>query len=73
MVKCPIEGCSYDTGEADPAVIVALLNLHALSHTKPTLPSQPKLDRPKIDIGVEEEVWNGFIRRWEALKLVQAL
>ncbi|KAK3779410.1 hypothetical protein RRG08_015811 [Elysia crispata] len=35
----------------------------------PTLkPPQPKLDRPRIDIGVEEEVWNGFVRRWEAFK-----
>ena len=68
MVKCSIEGCSFETTETDPGVIVALLNLHALSHTQPQKPSQPKLDRPRIDIGVEEEVWNGFQRRWEAFK-----
>ena len=68
MVKCSIEGCSWETTESDPGVIVALLNLHALSHTQPQQPSQPKLERPRIDIGVEEEVWNGFQRRWEAFK-----
>ena len=71
VVQCSIPGCTYETTDAETGVVIALLNLHALSHTQathPPTPPQPKLDRPRIDIGVEEEVWNGFIRRWEAYK-----
>ncbi len=29
----------------------------------------PKLDRPRIDIGVEQENWNTFVRRWETFRI----
>ena len=72
LVKCPYPGCDYEADQADAQVVVALLNIHALSHTQSTNHSaapQPKLDRPRIDMGVEEEVWNGFVRRWEAFRV----
>lgn len=72
IVKCPIPGCTYEADAEDTQIVVTLLNIHALTHKQPAhnpAPPQPKLDRPKIDIGVEEEVWNGFVRRWEAFKV----
>ena len=70
VVKCP--RCDYETDDVDPQVVVALLNIHATFHTQNTTgphQPQPKLDRPKIDVGVEEEAWNSFMRRWEAFRL----
>ena len=73
IVKCSHAGCTYATEDVDVTVVVELLKIHAMSHA-PTHasappPPQPKLERPRIDMGVEEEVWNGFIRRWEAFKV----
>ena len=64
--KCPL--CHYETDDLDPALSAAQLNLHALFHTQQNVP-QPKLDRPRIDVGVEEEVWNSFIRKFNAFKV----
>lgn len=73
VVKCPgFEQCGYKTSDEDASVVAVLLNIHlALAHAQATAPSNrgPKLDRPHIDIGVEEEVWNNFVRRWEAFRI----
>lgn len=68
IVKCPDINCSYKTADEEPPVVAALLNIHALSHSQATAPPQPKLDRPHIDVGIEEETWNNFIRRWKAFR-----
>ena len=70
IVKCPL--CEYEADNADAQIVVTLLTIHAQSHNQPPIrpaAPQPKLDRPRIDIGIEEEVWNTFIRRWEAFKV----
>ena len=64
--KCPL--CSYETDDLDVALSAAQLNLHALFHSQQNVP-QPKLDRPRIDVGVEEEIWNSFLRKFEAFKI----
>lgn len=72
IVKCPALGCPYETSDEDAQVVAALLNIHAISHSQPAQTThcpQPKLERPRIDVGMEEEVWNGFIRRWEAFRI----
>ena len=46
---------------------MAALTLAATQRNTP--PPQPKLDRPRVDMGIEEEVWNGFLRRWEAFRI----
>ena len=70
-VKCPL--CDYETDDVEVQLAIALLNIHALSHSQKNpnsaAPLQPKIDRPKIDVGVEEEIWNGFMRRFEAFKI----
>ena len=81
-IVCPFPNCQYSTGEqADSAVAVALLNAHSYSHAlsvtrAPTqqpapvsaAPRGPKLDRPKVDIGVTLEEWNLFKRKWTIFK-----
>ena len=73
--KCPL--CNFVTEDAAASVVTALLNIHALSHTPNQThtpnPQQPKLERPRIGLGVEEEQWNNFIRKWDAFKIGSAI
>ena len=73
-IKCPVLDCEYETAEVTEVVAIALLNAHVTIHDKaaaavPTMPPisdrGPKLERPKVDIGISEEEWNMFHRRWE--------
>ena len=69
VVNCPVTGCSYKTDDQEPTIVSALLQLHASEHCAAREKvSGPKLDRPRIDAGVSQEVWNSFVRRWEAYK-----
>ena len=68
-VQCPIDGCTFSTGDVSEAIAVPLINTHAISHTSHTVANParsrgPKLERPKVDIGVSMEQWNMFERRW---------
>ena len=67
IVSCPIDDCSYKTEDVGESVIVKLLEIHMLTHSvqKSAKTKGPKLTRPSIDIGANEEAWNAFIRRWE--------
>ncbi|KAK3736188.1 hypothetical protein QZH41_002470, partial [Actinostola sp. cb2023] len=54
---------------------IALLTNHGLAHPKTqrhspniTAPRGPKLERPKVDIGISVEEWNIFKRRWEVFR-----
>ena len=70
-IACPIEGCTFSTGDVSEAVAVALLNTHAISHSNSsssarntTVSTGPKLNRPKVEMGITQEEWNLFQRRW---------
>ena len=71
-LECPIPGCGYSTPESSEVVACALLAAHTPVHTAPSLMSNvgpangPKLERPKVDIGINKEEWNIFERRWDA-------
>ena len=67
QLTCPIEGCTYVTVDGSEVIACALLVAHTPAHTIASAPmtSGPKLDRPKIDIGVILEQWNMFERRWD--------
>ena len=71
-LQCPIPGCSYATPEMSETVACALLAAHTPVHTSAFIvgaanhSSGPKLERPKIDVGINEEEWNIFTRRWDA-------
>lgn len=74
IIRCPLPGCDFDTGEATEAIAVAILNAHTLVHSSAsyTGPARrnncPKLDRPRIEAGISREKWNAFIRRWQTFK-----
>ena len=70
-VKCPIESCPFETEDLPAEIVVPLLNIHAVEHSQPRVPVSrgPKLNPPTIDVGVDEETWNAFVRRWETFKL----
>ena len=70
-IKCP--ACAYETPDEDVAIVAALLQIH-LSTAHPPASSQaaqtrgPKLSRPHIDAGVDQETWNTFVRMWHTFK-----
>ena len=72
VVGCTVPGCAFETGDVSEALAIALLTNHGLVHRNP--PAQiptthgPKLDRPKVDVGVTIEEWNVFIRRWDVFR-----
>jgi hypothetical protein len=75
MVTCSVPNCDFQTDDVSEALAITLLANHGLAHqsTPPTVtasesapvPHGPKLDRPKVDIGITTEQWNVFVRRWE--------
>ena len=69
VVPCPVAGCSFVTLDQEPPVVAALLQLHATEHSAANRQQNgPKLDRPGIEAGVDEESWNSFERLWDAYR-----
>ena len=78
IVACSVPDCDFQTDDISEPLAIALLTNHGLAHqgTPPTIatPSQtpaprgPKLERPKIDVGVSIEEWNVFVRRWKVFR-----
>ena len=75
-ISCPLPDCSYITDEVEPIVAAALLNIHVIQHQTASTPASstpqprgPKLERPRVDLGIDEETWNTFIRRWDTFRL----
>ena len=70
-VSCPLEGCDFQTEDVDSSVVVVLLQIHATSHSSANQSTTkgPKLDRPRIDMGADEEAWNTFLRRWNNFRI----
>ena len=69
-IPCSAPGCPYTTPDEDVSVVVVLLQIHAISHQPTSAPPPgPKLNRPHIDVGVEQETWNTFVRRWETFRI----
>ena len=73
-VKCSVPNCQFETDDASEALVIAILANHGLAHQNsqpvstaqaPVAPRGPKLERPKVDIGVTTEGWNVFVRRWD--------
>ena len=70
VIKCPIDGCHFQTEDLPVEIITKLLELHVIQHqqtqiTRSTSMTVPKLTRPLIDIGVNQEAWLTFTRRWD--------
>ncbi|XP_078377784.1 uncharacterized protein LOC144660939 [Oculina patagonica] len=75
IIACTVPACDFKTDDVSEAIAIALLANHSLVHqrtlpilagsSQPPVPRGPKLDRPKVNIGVSTEEWNVFTRRWE--------
>lgn len=74
IVSCTVPHCDYQSEDVSEALAIALLANHGLAHQNPAPPTQnpalrgPKLERPKVDIGISVEEWNIFTRRWEVFR-----
>ena len=76
VVKCSVEHCPFQTEDVTEALAIALLSNHGLTHLAPPAaepvraPNKqgPKLERPKVDIGISIEEWNLFVCRWEVFR-----
>ena len=64
VVKCPIEGCKYETPNVEPVIAAALITAHATSHQAPSQPTQmarvEKVKRPSISLAGTTEDWQYF-------------
>ena len=76
-IGCPIDGCTYTTGDVDAAIAAALLVIHNNAHVSTsnasgapaaTRQKAPQIERPKISGGSSEETWNAFLQRWSMFK-----
>ena len=72
-VTCPPPGCGFKTEDQETSIVAAIPQVHASAHTTAvgggTQVIEPKLDRPRIDTGADQEAWNTFLRRWEAFRV----
>lgn len=64
VVGCSVPSCGFQTDDVSEALAIALLTNHGLAHRDPATPQGPKLDRPGVDVGISDEGWNVFVRRW---------
>ena len=76
-IKCPVTGCTQTFPEGlDPAVRVAMLDLHArANHADAAAPQAPSprikaetVKRPVIKASGTEEEWQYFLQRWSIYK-----
>ena len=82
-IKCP--RCAFTTDDGLPkSVALAIFNAHVTEYMPPTqvapsppqtapAPRGPKLERPKVEMGISMEEWNVFSRRWDAYVLGSGL
>ena len=76
VIECSVPDCTFATEDVSEALAIALITNHNIAHRvpaptappAPTATSGPKLERPKVNIGVTLEEWNVFTRRWEVFK-----
>ncbi|KAK3710029.1 hypothetical protein QZH41_012419, partial [Actinostola sp. cb2023] len=74
IVTCSVPDCEFQSEDVSEVLAIALLTNHGLAHQnsapqpKNTALRGPKLERPKVDIGISVEEWNIFKRRWEVFR-----
>ena len=70
-VDCPLPSCCFQTKDQEASIVAVLLQIHASTHTTGggTQVRGPKLDRPRIDTGADQEAWNTFLIRWDAFRV----
>ena len=68
VISCPVSGCGYRTDDVSEVLVGKLLDLHMYDHSQRATMKGPKLKRPGIDVGVNEEVWQAFERRCDTFR-----
>ena len=76
VVTCSVPGCVFRSDDVSESLAIAILGNHGLAHQPTPLTSHgpspvgtgPKLERPRIDVGVTTEEWNVFVRRWTVFR-----
>ena len=74
IVTCSVPDCEFQSADVSEALAIVLLTNHGLAHQTPATSPQntalrgPKLERPKVEIGISTEEWNIFNRRWEVFR-----
>ena len=72
-IHCPVQGCTYQTGDFPASVVGGLLQCHSTVHgaaaavaaAAATRPRLPKVDRPTLTDDMDEESWNVFELGWD--------
>lgn len=72
VTKCPITECNFETDDVNPAVVAALLTIHATTHTA-TSARIEKVRRPSLSSAGTSEEWSYFLTRWTEYKLATKL
>ena len=69
-IKCPIDGCGYETPDTSDIIVAALLNAHCSVHSQGTSKSTAeKIKRPTIAADSSLEDWSYFLSRWDNYKV----
>ena len=77
VLECNFFDCAYKTTDSSEIIAVCLLNNHTKTHKSTTNGNNvnsnqcikgPKIERPSIDMGVDDVVWNAFICRWNLFR-----
>ena len=76
LLKCPMEGCNWEyPSELGDSQSLEIIKLHfsacpkAVSVPQTSQGKAPKINRPIVDIGIDQEEWNMFIIRWNQFKI----
>ncbi len=76
-LECPAADCGFATADVDIAAATVLMQIHAnVAHpailVAPPAPAAlahaPRMERPRIDHGVDMVAWNSFLRRWDLFR-----
>ena len=76
VVSCSVPSCDFRSDDVSESLAIAILANHGLAHQPGSVSSAastpahqgPKLERPRVDVGITTEEWNVFVRRWEVFQ-----
>ena len=77
LLKCPVVDCSWEyASEFDKAQSLEIIKLHVSVNHLVNSPPQikpPRIDRPTVDTGIDQEEWNMFVARWKQFKVASEI
>ena len=68
--ECPWQySCDFDQEQS-----LSILKMHvSMCHETPSVKTgqnrEPKIARPMVDVGINEEEWNTFVIRWKQFRI----